>query len=149
MRFTPLVLVACASATRAQTPDTAGAVADSIRALDRAWMVDASLRHDARALERYLAPEFTLVFRNGGLYDRAHELAAARRGPPEPPSVRYAVSEQRVRVYGAAAVTTGLFVASQDGRAGPPARYTHTYVRRAGAWTIVASQFTTVPRAPG
>src|SRR5262249_7254137 len=133
---------------RAANGAAAIAVAErEILALERAWMVDAYLRHDAPALERELAREFTLTFRDGKLYDRTHELTSLRSAAPEPASVSYRLEDQQVRIYGDAAVTTGRFISLRDGKPVAESRYTNTYIRRDGQWLAVASQFTGVRTA--
>lgn len=94
---------------------------------------------DADWLEKHLDPTFTLTSSNGKVTTRADEVADLRGG------TKYDVFRNRdskVRVYGDAAVVTGItrVEGSSDGK--PYAldfQFTDTYVRKGGEWVIVAS----------
>ena len=77
-RFAGLVLVSdvAAPALAARQP-----VEQDVRAVERRWMVDAYLRHDAAMLDRVLPKEFILTFRDGRLYTREHDPLAPRQRP--------------------------------------------------------------------
>lgn len=95
---------------------------------------------DGDALRRYLDETFTLTDSRGTVTDLAQNLAEVERREP-----RYEVfrnHSQTVRVYGDAAVTTGI--TSVEGSAGgaPFAadfQFTDTWIYRDGGWKMVAS----------
>jgi ketosteroid isomerase-like protein len=95
---------------------------------------------DAAALRRYLDETFTLTDSRGAVTDLAQNVDEVKRREP-----RYEVfrnHSQKVRLYGDAAITTGI--TSVKGIAGgtPFAadfQFTDTWVYRDGAWKMVAS----------
>jgi len=115
--------------------------ADDIAAIQQAErdICAAYERGDADWLEKHLDPSFTLTGSTGKLTTRAEEVANLRGG------TRYSVfrnRDTRVRLYGDAAVVTGIthVEGSADGQ--PYAvdfQFTDTYVRRPQGWVIVAS----------
>jgi len=129
-----LPLVAIAPLTAAVADDTA-----AILAAERE-ICAAYEREDADWIERHLDPAFTLTSSKGVVTTRAQEAAELRGG-----TVKYAVfrnRDSRVRLYGDAAVVTGVTVV--EGSAGDEAfaaefQFTDTYVKRGGEWIIVAS----------
>jgi ketosteroid isomerase-like protein len=102
-------------------------------------------REDADWLEKHLDPTFTLTSSTGKVTTRADEVADLRGG------TKYDVFRNRgskVRVYGDAAVVTGI--THVEGKAGgkPYAldfQFTDTYVRKAGEWVLVASHASRLP----
>lgn len=96
-------------------------------------------REDADWLEQHLDPTFTLTSSTGKVTTRADEVADLRGG------TRYDVFRNRdskVRVYGDAAVVTGI-TRVEGKRGGKPYaldfQFTDTYVRKPEGWVIVAS----------
>lgn len=123
----------------------AAAVEDDVMALTQA-ACDAFRLRDVGALERLLAPEFTLVGPSADVQTREQALAEVRAGEP-----RYAVFRNHsmsARVWGDAAVVVGI--TSLEGTAGgkpfkADVRFTDTLIRRDGRWQMVASQATRIP----
>lgn len=123
----------------------AAAVEDDVMALTQA-ACDAFRLRDVGALERLLAPEFTLVGPSADVQTREQALAEVRAGEP-----RYAVFRNHsmsARVWGDAAVVVGI--TSLEGTAGgkpfkADVRFTDTLIRRDGRWQMVASQATRMP----
>lgn len=136
--------LAAALALAAAMP-AAAAVEDDVMALTQA-ACDAFRLRDIAALERLLAPEFTLVEPGADVQTREQALAEVRAGEP-----RYAVFRNHsmsARVYGDAAIVVGI--TSLEGTAGGKpfkvdVRFTDTLIRRAGRWQMVASQATRIP----
>ena len=118
----------------AHDADTAG-ILQAEKAICAAYEAE-----DADWLEKHLDPTFTLTSSRGVVTSRADEVAELRGG-----KVRYDVfrnRDSRIRVYGDAAVVTGVTVVK--GRSGDDAfdaefQFTDTYVRRGAEWVIVAS----------
>lgn len=102
-------------------------------------------REDAGWLEQHLDPRFTLTSSTGKLTTRAEEVADLRAG------TKYAVFRNRdskVRVYGDAAVVTGITRVEGQADGKPYAldfQFTDTYVRKPSGWVMVASHASRLP----
>jgi ketosteroid isomerase-like protein len=96
-------------------------------------------RGDADWLERNLDPSFTLTGSTGTVTTAAQEAADLRSG------TRYDVfrnRDTRVRLYGDAAVTTGITRVEGRSEGKPYAvefQFTDTWIRKPQGWVIVAS----------
>lgn len=139
MRVRTVVLgMALLAASSASASDTA-ATEQEIRRVE-ADICRAFETGDAAALRRSLDPTFTLVDSHGVVTDYAQNLAEVEKRDPAYTVFRN--RDQHVRVYGHSAVVVGI--TRVEGRSGDTAfasdfRYTDTYVKRAGGWTLVAS----------
>jgi ketosteroid isomerase-like protein len=107
---------------------------------------DAFRTRDLGAMERLLAPEFTLVGTDGAVQPRAQAFAEVRAGEPSYEIFRN--HAMTARVYGDAAVVQGI--TSLKGRSGGKpfaldVRFTDTLIRVDGAWKIVVSHVTRIP----
>jgi ketosteroid isomerase-like protein len=102
-------------------------------------------REDADWLEQHLDPTFTLTSSTGKVTTRADEVADLRAG------TKYDVFRNRdvkVRLYGDAAVTTGITRVEGKADGKPYAldfQFTDTYVRKPGGWVLVASHASRLP----
>ena len=102
-------------------------------------------REDANWLEQHLDPTFTLTSSTGKVTTRADEVADLRGG------TKYDVFRNRdskVRVYGDAAVVTGITRVEGNSDGKPYAldfQFTDTYVRKPAGWVIVASHASRLP----
>ena len=107
---------------------------------------DAYARGDAGWLEQALDERFTLTDSSGAITTRADELAAVRAG--EPKYEIFANSDMKVRLYGDAALVTGVTTV-KGVSAGKPfhsrLQFTDTLIRRAGRWSIAASHVSPAP----
>lgn len=112
---------------------------------DELLRVEAALCHafeagDARFLRSALDRSFTLVDSHGEVTDYDRNIADVARRQP-----RYEVfrnHEQKIRLYGEAAIVIGI--TTVKGVAGKDAfaadfRYTDTWIRRGGHWKLAAS----------
>ena len=126
----PLVL-----AMTAPTADDTAAILSAEREICAAYE-----REDADWLERHLDPTFTLTSSKGVVTTRADEVAELRGG-----KVKYEVfrnRDSRVRLYGDAAVVTGVTIVKGSSGSDSFAaefQFTDTYVKRGAEWVIVAS----------
>ena len=107
---------------------------------------EAIARRDASVHERLFAADYTYTPGNGNIMGREEHMSFTKSAAVEVKSLRS--EDLRVRIYGATAVVTGMWV-SVDRRAGREfaerrIRYLLVYVRRAGRWQIVAEQRTGV-----
>lgn len=91
-----------------------------------------------------IAPEWSVIHVTGSTMTRAQALAACRA--PAAPITTNAIDEVSVRLFGEAAVVTGRTVFATGGAspASVTLRFTDVFVRRAGAWQVVASHATRV-----
>jgi hypothetical protein len=95
---------------------------------------------DAAGLRRYLDETFTLTDSRGTVTDLAQNVAEVERGEP-----RYEVfhnHSQKVRLYGDAAITTGITTVKGHAGGAPFAadfQFTDTWVYRDGEWKMAAS----------
>ncbi|GAC1696645.1 MAG: hypothetical protein NVS9B3_14540 [Gemmatimonadaceae bacterium] len=106
---------------------------------------DASRRNDADALERIYAQDYFFTDSRGGTADRRRQLEAVRSGAVVFDTL--AVSDERVRVYGDAAVVTfrRRQVAHVSGDPRPrDVRVTDVFARLDGRWQLVAAQVTAI-----
>jgi len=107
---------------------------------------DAFRLRDLAALERLLAPDFTLVSSNSEIQSRAQSIQEVRDGDPQ--YERFENHGMTARIYGDAAVVQGI--TSLKGRSqGKPfavdVRFTDTLIRTQGRWVIVVSHVTRIP----
>ena len=107
---------------------------------------DAFRLRDIPALERLLAPEFTLVSTNAEVQSRAQAMQEVRDGDPQ--YERFENHSMSARLYGDTAVVQGI--TSLKGRSGGKpfaldVRFTDILVRINGRWTIVVSHVTRIP----
>jgi ketosteroid isomerase-like protein len=108
---------------------------------------DAFRLRDIPALERLLAPEFTLVDPGANVQTRAEAIAEVRAGDPH--YDLFQNHSMAARIYGDTAVVQGI--TSLKGRSGGnpfavDVRFTDTLVRVNGQWRMVASHVTRIPK---
>ena len=110
---------------------------------------EATLRNDPAYFERVLADDYMGTGMNGEVTDKAQTIANTKAGNPKFESLTY--EDQKVRVYGDAAVVTGraLLKGTTQGQAiDGPVRFTRVYVKRGDKWQLVTFQVTRVAQAP-
>jgi len=123
---------------------TAQSVEQQIKKLEIQW-ADAGVQKDVAAIERLLADDFSETAPDGLVYTKAQEIAYLKSGEDVVSSYTY--SDMKVRVYGDTAVVT--YVGKQKetfkGRdISGTSRWTDTWVKRGGAWQIVACHGTMI-----
>jgi hypothetical protein len=97
----------------------------------------ADLKRDPGIVEPVLADDFTNVSSRRVVSTKATYLAGIKSRAEQTTSCT--TDNVKVRVYGDAAVVTDRLVASVNGAPIPPVLQTHTFVRKAGRWQLVAS----------
>jgi len=112
--------------------------------LERVWN-DAHVNGDADALDRLWAEDLTVTVPNMQVITKQSAIAITRSGRVK--FKRYETSDVRVRLYGDAAVLTGIVertraLNGQD--VNDKWRFTKMYVRRAGKWQVVAWHASTI-----
>ncbi len=124
-------------------PDDDPTAQQAVLALEQA-LADAAQANDVRAIERLEAPEFVSTSAGGKVTTRADDLAQVAAA-----AIAYsplAVDERRVRIYGDTAISTfhvRYTYEYQGATYRREQRYTNTWIRRGGAWQVVASHYST------
>ncbi|HKZ79143.1 MAG TPA: nuclear transport factor 2 family protein [Pyrinomonadaceae bacterium] len=108
-------------------------------------LLDALLKGDASANERYLADSFTFIAPNGMVSDKAQGIADIKSGDLKFESSK--VDDMKVRVYGDTAVVT--YITTDKGTykgqdISGQYRWTDVFVKQGGKWQIVAGQGTPI-----
>jgi peptidylprolyl isomerase len=134
--------------TRAtSTRRTAASVEQELRTLQQQW-IDAYRKHDADAIARVEAVDFTITYPDASVRTKDAEVEAQRNSRKADLSLTTATEDEHTRVYGDTAVLTGILVsegAARNPNAVARFRYTSVYVRRGGVWQVVAAQLTAIP----
>jgi ketosteroid isomerase-like protein len=116
-----------------------------VLAVERAW-TEAHLRGDVPTIARLMAVEYIRIEADGSLSDRE---ATLKRYTPETRSWDQAEGDEYiVRVYGDTAVVIGRWQARGVNHGKPfdyAARFLSVYVKRNGAWLMVAEQSIEIP----
>jgi len=113
------------------------AAQQAVEALERHWL---AVEHDPAALEDILADDFLHVVPQGVITKR-EQLAFMRAHPAADDGTRR-FEDLRVRVFGSAAVATGIVVATApDGKTQRTA-FTDVFAYRGGRWRAVNAQET-------
>ena len=123
-------------------PATASAE-EAVRKLEREWL-DAYEQHNADAMARILADEFTITYGDGRTENKTQVLESVKaRGNSARPAPKFATEEVQARVEGDSVVLTGrlLQTSERDGETKIMRySYTDTYRQREGRWQVVNSQ---------
>lgn len=106
-------------------------------------IADAVVRRDAAFVDRVWAEEFVYTGVRGEVKSKTDILAELKSGDLQFDLLKF--DDVRVQVYGDAAVATGRATTkgrSKQGEISGEFRYTRVYVKRRGAWQLVAFQGT-------
>jgi ketosteroid isomerase-like protein len=104
-------------------------------------MLDALLKGDSSALERYLADSYVSTGPDGSVEDKAQNIADLKSGDLKLQSAT--LDDPKVRVYGDTAIVT--YASADKGTykgkdITGKTRWTDVFVKRNGRWQLVASQ---------
>ena len=97
---------------------------------------------DEAALASIYADDFTATTEAGDVLTKAQRLQWAKAEAARLSTLDY--QDLKTRVYGDAAVVTGLAASQGEGGAKVNRRFTHVWVRQGGVWRMVAGQVTTI-----
>lgn len=137
----PLVLL-LAFFGRAALAEDRGSGAEEIISFEKARLA-AFAQADKPTFDRMMADNATVTHSSGGVSNKADLMGVMRPSTPENPLPALTIEEPQVRLYGDAAVMTGLLVeTAKDGRRELVLRFTNTYIRKDGRWQMVAGQLT-------
>lgn len=134
------LLVLAAVSARAQR-QSEKAVVEQIRKLDQE-RIQAQVHADAAALDRIYADDFIGIGPSGTVRTKKEVLADFASGSLKFQSI--VTDEVRIRVYGAAAVETGLStMKGQDADKVVPEenRFTRVWIKQGGRWRLVANHY--------
>jgi hypothetical protein len=121
-------------------------VAAEVGRVDHARLA-AILKGDFDAVEKVLVDDFLVTFDNGAMANKAEYMDRQRSGQFCLTSAVH--DDERVRIYGEAAVITGRSTGklTVDGKEQESqVRYTHVYVKQQGQWRMVAMQVSAISR---
>ena len=116
-----------------------------IRQLERAWN-QAEMRQEAGAVDNLLADSLAYTDYDGSFMNKKEYLKWVVA--PDQKADHLYDEGLTVRVYGNAAVVTGIYRESGTNKGKPymiRARYTDTWIKQNGVWQCVASQSTLLP----
>jgi len=143
MKRTVVLFVAGALAGHVAWAQSSSAAEQELMKLAQSAL-DATLKKDRPALDRIYADEYVYIHTNGGVLNKAQEIAQVMSG--ESKWTSDTASDMNVRVYGDAAIVTGLEMlqgTAKDYAAGPR-RFTDLWVKRNGRWQQLGGQSTLV-----
>ena len=120
-------------------------VAQELMQMERAWSA-AYLKHDTAVINRILADDYVGIDGRAFVSNKAEEIEEAKAPapgtpPPERSVLDETISDMKVRVYGQAAVVTGLSTEKVQFKGKESiVRYRRTtvYVKRQGRWQCVS-----------
>jgi|SRR5215471_1359666 len=136
-----LLLVSQTSATPPRT-DADVSKRQAVEALERRWL---AVEDDPAALDEILADDFLHVLPMGVVTKR--EQLDFMRGHPSPKAgATKRFEDLRVRVFGTAAVATGIVVATTPDGKTQKTVFTDVFAYRNGTWRAVNAQETPLQR---
>ena len=103
----------------------------------RQWL-DGYNHRDEKALASIEADDFRIAFGDGTIQTKADQLTNIRKALPAGAKYEIAVETTEVRVYGKAAVVTGVVVEKTQSLS-QRSRYTDTWIFEKGRWRVVSS----------
>lgn len=134
------VLAVVGAGTPAAQSSGARADSEAVVALEHTWLASG----DSATLERILAPDFLHPVFTGDIIGKAEHIAFVTEHPRSA-SEHTRFERLDVRVYGSAAIATGIVDATRDGAAGTRRTvFTDVFVKRRGRWLAVSAQETDV-----
>ncbi len=110
---------------------------ETVLAAQRQWL-DGYNRRDEKVLSAIEADEFRVAFGDGKIQTKADQLVNIRKSLPAGAKYAIAVEATEVRIYGNAAVLTGIII-EKGGAVIQKSRYTDTWIFQNGRWRVVSS----------
>jgi hypothetical protein len=138
------LLVLAQSSAAARPADPNAGQRQTIEAVERRWLASGD---DAAALDAILADDFLHVLPSGVI--GKNEQLAFMRAHPSPKDGRTKRFESlRIRVFGSAAVATGVVVATAPDGTTQRTAFTDVFAYRSGRWRAVNAQETPLQESP-
>jgi hypothetical protein len=105
--------------------------------LENIWLKG---EHDARILERILAPDFVHPVVTGDFLTKAQHIYYSSKRPP-PANLKQSFDQLNVRLYGDVGIVNGIVVTSdQDGKPLDRTIFTDVFAWREGRWQAINAQ---------
>ena len=145
LAFGLLLFVCVAAQAQAGKPtDTTTASTKAIEQhlidLNKKWAA-AEMKGDTAAINKILAPDFTLIGADGQISDREAALHVKT-------ATEVTTSDYKLRMEGKTAVLT-YSADFKNGASTEQAKATQVWVKRGSDWQVLSQQWTLVPRDPG
>jgi ketosteroid isomerase-like protein len=136
-----LVVLVFAVAILAQTGEKpkGGSAEQELLKLEQEW-TNANVKADLAFLDRILAEDWVFTDPEGVIWTKAQSLAVLKSG--EDAIASMVPSDMKARVYGDAAVVTGLNTTKETLKGKDISglyRWTDTWIKKAGRWQCVAT----------
>ena len=112
---------------------------ETLKKLEVDWG-NALVKKDFTTLEKLVSNDWTLIDSEGTVWSNAQSLAVLKSGEDVVSS--FVLSDMSVRVYGDAAVVTGVTTSKETLKGKDVSgtyRFTDTWVKRKGSWQCVAT----------
>lgn len=133
-----LPILSSAAASSPAGPNAHGAAENAVRKLEQRWITDIA-RGDREDLAPLLADDYRDIDWKGEIRDKRALLAGLR----ESPDTTQRITQLRVRVWGDAAVATGINEVHSRGKGWTiEVPFTDVFARTGGRWLAVSSQET-------
>lgn len=130
-----LLLLAPAAAAQRSSPSVTAHKQQAVIDLEHRWL---AAEDDPSALESILADDFIHVL-SSGMVTKAEQLQFMRQHPAARGGERH-FQDLRVRIYGTAAVATGIVVATESDGSVQKTIFTDVFAYRSGKWQAVNAQ---------
>jgi len=137
--FVLLVAATTLPAIQAIGQQDQGQPEQEVKKVERQWL-DAYEQHDAAAMNKIVANDWTGTFPDGSVQTKENVMKLVMHPrPPEMPGPKFSSEDVKARVYGDTVILTGRIITSWPSGSRQQSRYTDIYVKRNGAWQVVAS----------
>lgn len=113
-----------------------------VETLEKQWLAG---EHDRAALDTILAPDFVHPVATGAFLTKTQHINWASTHPA-PQGRRQQFDQLQVRIYGSAAVVTGMVISTDDAGHADKSVFTDVFAKRAGRWQAVNAQENAVGR---
>jgi len=116
-----------------------------LKRLEDKWL-SSYLIGDKQTFDEIVADDFSRTDESGKSATKAEERALVQ-APPASLNASLNNEDMKVRLYGNAAIVTGLIVSKVQGQGSLSfkSRFTDTFVKRKGRWQVVARHYSRVP----
>lgn len=117
---------------------------EALKKLEADW-ANALVKKDLAALAKLMPDDWTWIDSEGTVWTKAQSIAVLKSAEDVVSS--QVLSDMKVRVYGDAAVVTGIYTSKETFKGKDISgtyRFTDTWVKRGGSWQCVATHSTKV-----
>lgn len=135
------VIIACLLCT-ALIPNPPQTDQKTVETLEKQWLAG---EHDRTALDTIIANDFVHPVAAGVFLSKSQHIAWAV-GHPSPRETRQQFDQLQVRVYGSAAVVTGMVISTDQAGRESKTVFTDVFAKRGGRWQAVNAQENAVTR---